>query len=61
MPLRSEGASESTEVAFSRYKRIIGRRMHAINFDRQRVEARLGCKVLNIMNGLGMPQTERVN
>ena len=48
------------ETAISRYKKIIGRLMHSINMDNQKVEARLACKILNIMTGLGMPESERI-
>lgn len=46
------------EVAFYRYKKIIGRMMHSHNFDNQKAEAYLACKALNMMIGLGMPKTE---
>jgi len=49
------------EVAFYRYKRIIGQLMHAKDFKNRQVESSLACKVLNIMTGLGMPKTERIN
>ncbi len=55
------GERSLVEVAFYRYKRVLGQRMHAINFDNQKVEASLACKALNIMTGLGMPNTERIN
>jgi len=54
------GERSLVETAFSRYKKIIGRLMHSINMDNQKVEARLACKILNIMTGLGMPESERI-
>ena len=55
------GERSLVEVAFYRYKKILGRWMHSINFGNQKVEARLACKALNIMTNLGMPKTERIN
>jgi hypothetical protein len=44
-----------------RYKTIIGREMRSRTLAGQRVEARLGCRILNIMTSLGMPESCRVN
>jgi len=57
----SYGERSLVEVAFYRYKKILGRWMHSINFGNQKVEASLACKALNIMTSLGMPITERIN
>ncbi len=54
------GERALVEVAFYRYKKILGQLMHTINFDNQRTEAALACKVLNILTSLGMPKTEMV-
>lgn len=54
------GKRSLVEVAFSRYKRIFGKRMKAINFMHQKAEASLACKALNIMSSLGMPITVRI-
>ena len=43
------------ETTFYRYKNIIGPAMRARRLASQRVEARIGCKVLNAMTALGMP------
>ena len=43
------------ETAFHRYKTIIGPTMRARRLASQRVEASLGCRISNIMTGLGMP------
>src|SRR6202012_2061416 len=42
-----------------RYKTIIGRRFHAGILPNQRIEAKVGCNVLNRMSGLGMPVSDR--
>lgn len=38
------------ELAFSRYKRILGGKLHARDFARQQTEAMIGCCILNKMN-----------
>ena len=43
------------ETTFSRYKNIIGPAMRSRNLAAQRVEARVGCAILNRMTALGMP------
>jgi hypothetical protein len=43
------------ETAFSRYKTILGPAMRARGLAAQRVEARIGCQILNTMTALGMP------
>ena len=43
------------ETAFYRYKTILGSAMRARGLRSQRVEARIGCKILNTMTALGMP------
>ena len=48
------------ETAFSRYKTIIGPAMKARNLAAQRVEARIGCQILNRMTALGMPESYMV-
>lgn len=46
------------ETTFSRYKAIVGPAMRAKGFASQRVEARIGCKMLNAFTALGMPGGE---
>ena len=46
------------ETTFYRYKTIVGSAMRARGLASQRVEARIGCKILNIMTALGMPDGE---
>ena len=48
------------EVAMLRYKQLIGRGLHARTLPMQKVEARVGCQVLNIMTGLRMPVSRKV-
>ena len=48
------------ENAIFRYKAIIGADLRSRNLACQRVEARLGWKVLNTMTDLGMPESYRV-
>ncbi len=43
-----------------RYKCIIGRTMRSRTLQGQRVEARVGCRVLNMMTALGMPESHQV-
>ena len=48
------------ETAFYRYKAIVGSAMRARGLSSQRVEGRIGCKILNTMTALGMPHGEMV-
>ena len=48
------------ENAVYRYKAIIGRTMRSRTLQGQRVEARVGCRILNTMTALGMPESHRV-
>ena len=48
------------ENAVCRFKQIIGPEMRALTLAGQRVEARLGCKILNVMTSLGMSDSYRV-
>ncbi len=48
------------ETAFSRYKAIVGPAMRARGLASQRVEARIGCKILNRMTALGRPDGQMV-
>jgi hypothetical protein len=43
-----------------RYKCIIGRTMRSRTLQGQRVESRVGCKILNTMTALGMPESHQV-
>ncbi len=47
------------EVAMMRYKQAIGRSLRARTLPTQKVEAAVGCKVLNTMTNLGMPVTRK--
>ena len=48
------------ENAVYRYKTIIGRRMRSRTLASQHVEAQLGCRILNTMAWLGMPDSYRI-
>ena len=48
------------ETAMFRYKTVVGRRLHARTLPNQRTEAKIGCNVLNLMTGLGMPASVRI-
>jgi hypothetical protein len=43
-----------------RYKKLIGRSLHARSLPTQKTEAKVACKVINIMTGLGMPVSRKV-
>ena len=45
------------ETAMSRYKRVVGEKLQARNFQRQSTEAFVGVLILNRMTALGMPQS----
>ena len=49
------------ETAMFRYKTIIGRKLQARTLLNQKVEAKIGCNVLNRMTELGMPVSARVH
>ena len=48
------------ETTFHRYKAIVGSAMRARGLAAQRGEVRIGCKILNTMTVLGMPDTEMI-
>ncbi len=48
------------ETTFHRYKVILGPAMRARGLAAQRVEARIGAKILNAMTALGMPDSEMI-
>jgi len=45
------------ETAMSRYKRIVGEKLQARDFQRQSTEAFVGVLILNKMTALGMPRS----
>ena len=49
----------AVEKVVQRYKAILGREMKARTVAGQRVEARIGCRILNKMAKLGMPDSYR--
>lgn len=48
------------EVAMYRYKTIIGDEISSRKFENEKIEVRLGCKILNKMISLGMPRSIKV-
>ena len=48
------------DTTFHRYKAIVGSAMRARGLAAQRVAARIGCKILNTMTALGMPDSEMI-
>ena len=48
------------EVAMLRYKTLIGRSLRARTLPARKVEAAIGCKVMNMMTSLGMPASRKV-
>jgi hypothetical protein len=48
------------ENSIYRYKQIIGPRLRARNENSRKVEAVLGCKILNRSRALGIPQSYKV-
>jgi hypothetical protein len=50
------GGRSLVETATYRYKTIIGRRLHDRTLPNQRIEAKIGCNVLNRMTNLGVVQ-----
>ena len=54
------GQRNYSELGVQRYKRILGRAMHAREFGRQLQEAMIGCSILNKMTSLGMPVSLKI-
>lgn len=46
---RDYGKRNYSELAIQRYKRILGNKLHAREFERQKQEAMIGCSILNKM------------
>jgi len=53
------GKRSLAEVAMFRYKKLIGRCLHARSLPTQKTEAKVACKVINIMTDPGMPVSRR--
>ncbi len=56
---RQYGRRNYSELGVQRYQRILGDALHAREFKRQKMEAMIGCGVINKMTSLGMPQSYR--
>ena len=48
------------ENTMYRYKAIIGPTMRSRTLQGQRAEARVGCRILNTMAALGMPESHQI-
>ena len=57
---RATAGEAKVETTFQRYKAILGSAMRARGLASQRVEVRLGCKILNTMTALGIPDGEMI-
>ena len=55
--IRKYGNRNYSELCIQRYKKILGNKLHAREFTRQKNEAIIGCGVLNKMTSLGMPSS----
>jgi hypothetical protein len=53
--VRDYGKRNYVELCIQRYKRILGNKLHAREFSRQKNEAMIGCSILNKMTQGGMP------
>ena len=53
---RDYGKRNYSEIAIQRYKRILGNKLHARDFDRQKQEAIIGCSILNKMMCITLEQ-----
>ena len=54
---RRYGRRNISELGIQRYKRMLGRSMHASKFERQQQALMIGCEILNKMTHLGMPES----
>ena len=59
-PTSGYSRRSKVETTFHRYKAILGSAMRARGLASQRVEVRLGCKILNTMTALGIPDGEMI-
>ena len=54
------GKRSLVEMAMLRYKKLIGCSLHARTLPTQKAEAKVACKVVNMMTGFGMPVSRRI-
>ena len=57
---RGYGQRNYSELGVQRYQRILGVAMHAREMSRQKVEAMIGCGVINKMTDRSMPVSHRI-
>ena len=58
--VKEYGNRNYSELCIQRYKKILGNKLHAREFSRQKNEGMIGCGILNKMTRLGMPKSRRV-
>ncbi|MEO8965269.1 MAG: hypothetical protein ABI370_11420 [Gammaproteobacteria bacterium] len=57
--IKKYGNRNYSELCIQRYKKILGNKLHAREFARQKNESTIGSGVLNKMTNLGMPSSYR--
>jgi hypothetical protein len=57
--VRKYGHRNYSELCIQRYKKILGNKLHARKFLRQKNKTIIGCGVLNKMTSIGMPLSYR--
>jgi len=57
--VKNYGRRNYSELCILRYKKILGNKLHAREFSRQKNEGMIGCGILNKMVSLGMPVSYR--
>jgi hypothetical protein len=58
---RNYGRRNYSELAIQRYKRILGNKLHARDFERQKNETIIGCSILNKMTCITLGEIYPVN
>ena len=56
----SSGSVQTGRHGMFRYKRIVGDRLRARTFERQKREAMIGVDIVNRMTVLGMPESQAI-
>ena len=58
---RNYGKRNSSELAIQRYKKILGNKLHSKDFNNQKIEAVIGCSILNKMTLISDAQVRLVS
>ncbi len=58
---RNYGRRNNSELAIQRYKRILGNKLHAREFERQKQEAIIGCSALNKMMSITLEEIRPIS